>query len=42
VVAVCRRRVPVVFFCLAAAAGLLWLAVASLTINTSTNDMLDA
>jgi hypothetical protein len=31
-----------VFFCLATAAGLLWLAVASLTINTSTNDMLDA
>lgn len=31
-----------VFSCLAAAAGLLWLAVASLTINTSTNDMLDA
>ena len=40
--AVCRHRVPVVFLCLAVAAGLLWLAVASLTINTSTNDMLDA
>ncbi len=42
VAAVCRHRVPVAFSCLAAAAGLLWLAAASLTINTSTNDMLDA
>ncbi|MGF1593230.1 MAG: MMPL family transporter [Kiloniellaceae bacterium] len=38
--AVCRRPLGAVAGCLAAAAGLLWLAVATLTINTSTNDML--
>jgi hypothetical protein len=38
----CRRPILVVFLCLAAALGLLWLAVATLTINTSTNDMLSA
>ncbi|MPZ08624.1 MAG: MMPL family transporter [Kiloniellaceae bacterium] len=38
----CRRPALVVFLCLATAAGLLWLAVATLTINTSTNDMLSA
>jgi uncharacterized protein len=38
--AVCRRPLAAAGGCLAAAAGLLWLAVATLTINTSTNDML--
>ena len=37
---VCRRPGLVVLLCLAAAAGLAWLAAASLTINTSTDDML--
>lgn len=39
---VCRRPVPVLFACLALAAGLLWIAATSLTINTSTEDMLSA
>ncbi len=37
---VSRRPVPVVFSCLLAAAGLLWIAATTLAINTSTNDML--
>ena len=36
----CRRPRAVALLCLAAAAGLLWLAAATLSINTSTNDML--
>ncbi len=39
---VCRRPVLVLFACLALAAGLLWIAATSLTINTSTEDMLSA
>jgi len=39
---VCHRPVMVVIFCLALAAGLAWLAAGTLTINTSTNDMLSA
>jgi len=40
VTAACRRPRAVALLCLAAAAGLLWLAAATLSINTSTNDML--
>ncbi len=42
VTGVCRRPVLVLFACLALAAGLLWSAATSLTINTSTEDMLSA
>ena len=37
---VCRRPLVVVVLCLAVAVGLAWLAAATLTINTSTDDML--
>lgn len=37
---VCRRAGLVAFLCLAAAGALAWLAAATLTINTSTDDML--
>ncbi len=40
VAGVCRRPLAVVICCLAAAAGLLWVAATSLAINTSTEDML--
>ncbi|WP_340115742.1 MMPL family transporter [Pelagibius sp. 7325] len=40
VTAACRRPRAVALLCLGAAAGLLWLAAATLSINTSTNDML--
>ncbi len=39
---VCRHPVPVLFACLGLAAGLLWIAVTTLAINTSTEDMLSA
>src|SRR3546814_16838537 len=37
---ICRQPLLVVLLCLAAAAVLAWVAATTLTINTSTNDML--